>query len=220
MKPLESNMKWAISAQSQHMLDTYLLPDQQYLFFENCTTSEQATFFQDYLSEHLMGTTRLLETWGCEKDLCCAGLLHSIYSTEAFTTADMPFVPLPLERREEVRLILGWRTERLVYLFGALERRTFFAHGAKQSAFTLFDRFNHVEIPLSRQEYADLLTLTLADWLEPVIGKRVHPQVEEYVRASYKEEFIQLSSLLCAHAVKDFRLVYGIEQQNIETKEQ
>jgi uncharacterized protein DUF6817 len=213
-------MKCVLSAQSQHMLDKYLLPDQQYLFYENCTTSEQATFFQGYLSGHLMDTARILETWGCEKDLCCAGLFHSLYSTEGLASVDAPFVPLPLERREEVRVLLGWRTERLVYLFSALERRTFFEHGVEQSAFTLFDRFNHVEIPLSRQEYADLLTLTLADWLEPVVGKRVHPQVEEYVRASYKEEFVQLSSFLCTQAMKDFRLVYEIEQHSVETKEQ
>src|SRR5579859_7727374 len=182
-------MKYAIGTQAQQFLDGYVTVDQQYLFYENCTTAEHATFFQRYVVGHLIDTARILETWGCEKALCCAGLFHCIYSTEAMAGANIPFTPLSLDRREEVRSLLGWRAEHLVYLFCALEKRAFFAHGATPSAFSIFDRFNQVDVPLSRQDYMDVLALTLADWLEPVIGKETRPHVEARVKASYREEF-------------------------------
>lgn len=206
-------MEYAIDTNAQQFLNDYLAPEKQYLLFENCTTAEQAKFFRDYLLGHLIDTARVLAKWGCEKELCDAGLFHSIYSTESIVTACLPFTPLSLKRRKEVSLMLGSRTERIVYLFCAMGRNAFFANLEKSPPYTVFDRFNQVEIPLSRHEYLDVLTLTLADWLEPIIGKQANPRVEAFVKASYKEDFLKASGLLQKQAVKDFRSAYGIEEE-------
>ncbi|MFL5476770.1 MAG: DUF6817 domain-containing protein [Gemmatimonadales bacterium] len=50
------------------------------------------------LLEHLRGTYEQLDRWGCSKDLCRAGLYHSVYGTEKFQKRTVP-----LEARNEVR---------------------------------------------------------------------------------------------------------------------
>lgn len=204
-------MEYPIGAHAQQVLDSYVAVGQQYLFYENCTATEHAAFFQRYMVGHLVDTARLLETWGCERALCCAGLFHCLYSTEAMTGANIPFTPLSLDRRDEVRSILGWRAEHLVYVFCALEKRTFLAHGAEQATFSVFDRFDQVDIPFSKQDYMDVLALVLADWLEPVVGKEARPHLEAHVKASYGKEFRRVSTFLPSKAAEDFRSVYGIE---------
>src|SRR5947207_3295271 len=56
---------------------------------------------------HLIGVFNDLNAWGCDRDLCRAGLFHSIYGTELFRKFS-----LPLERRAEVRALIGERAER------------------------------------------------------------------------------------------------------------
>ena len=55
---------------------------------------------------HLIGVCRDLERWGCEQAVCRAGLFHSIYGTQQFQK-----FCLPLERRTEVRELIGERAE-------------------------------------------------------------------------------------------------------------
>ena len=62
---------------------------------------------KSYLA-HLIGVYRLMETEGCSHEVCRAGMFHSIYGTEKFQG-----FKLPLERRQEVRDLIGPRAERL-----------------------------------------------------------------------------------------------------------
>ena len=45
------------------------------------------------LYAHLVGTARLLETWGRPLDVCLAGLCHSIYGTQSYAEAAVSFHP-------------------------------------------------------------------------------------------------------------------------------
>ena len=45
---------------------------------------------------HLIGVHRDLESWGCDRDVCRAGLFHSIYGTQLFQK-----FCLPLDRRAQ-----------------------------------------------------------------------------------------------------------------------
>src|SRR5262245_7490582 len=69
---------------------------------------------------HLLAVHRLLEEQGCGLDACRAGLFHSVYGTEQFQG-----FKLPLERRAEVRELIGERAERLAYLNCAMDRASF-----------------------------------------------------------------------------------------------
>src|SRR6476469_2838629 len=66
---------------------------------------------------HLLAVHRFMEEEGFGVDACRAGLFHSIYGTEQFQG-----FKLPVERRVEVRELIGERAERLAYLNCAMDR--------------------------------------------------------------------------------------------------
>lgn len=112
------------------------------------------------LLEHLRGTYEQLDRWGCSKDLCRAGLYHSVYGTQHFRTRTVP-----LEARDEVRGAIGERAEEIAYLYCALSRRSLYRNldvGAPYAVKAL----DGGEIPLSLAQLADLMTLDLANNLE------------------------------------------------------
>ena len=141
--------------------------------------SERMRRFADYLRElgaadidhsentylaHASGVYRDLKSWGCSQALCDAGMFHSIYGTELFQG-----FTLPLERRGEVRDLIGERAERLVYLNCCLLRASLDESvGRGQAPHTLKDRFLQQEIELSQGDFDDLCRLHLCDWLEQV----------------------------------------------------
>lgn len=112
---------------------------------------------------HLVGVSRDLESWGCSQDLCRAGLFHSIYGTELFRRWS-----LPLDRRDEVRALIGERAERIAYANCLMDRSTFDALLESDGPFRLRNRETGETIELSREDFDDLVTLHLCDWLEQV----------------------------------------------------
>src|SRR4051812_20377299 len=71
---------------------------------------------KSYLA-HLIAVFRSLESQSYPQDVCRAGMFHSIYGTERFQG-----FTLPLERRDEVRGLIGDRAEHLAYLNCAMDR--------------------------------------------------------------------------------------------------
>ena len=69
---------------------------------------------------HLVAVSRDLEAWGCNRDVCRAGLFHSIYGTELFRRWS-----LPLERRKEVAALIGHRAEWLAFVNCMMDRSSF-----------------------------------------------------------------------------------------------
>ena len=112
---------------------------------------------------HLVGVFRDLEAWGCDRDVCRAGLFHSIYGTELFQRFS-----LPLERREEVRALIGERAERIAFANCMMDRSTFDALLESEGPYCLRNRETGESIELSRADYEDLVCLHLCDWLEQV----------------------------------------------------
>jgi hypothetical protein len=91
-------------------------------------------------------------------------MFHSIYGTELFQG-----FKLPLERRTEVRDLIGERAERLGYLNCAMDRASFDrAVEIDEEPYRFTDRISKEEIRLSRQDFDDLCRIHLYDWLEQV----------------------------------------------------
>lgn len=133
-------------------------------FFRELGAAEISHSENTYLS-HASGVYRDLKSWGCSRELCEAGVFHSIYGTELFQK-----FTLPLERRSEVRELIGQRAERLVYLNCCLVRSSFDESlKREQGPYTMKDRFLQQEIELSKEDYDDLCRLHLCDWLEQVV---------------------------------------------------
>jgi hypothetical protein len=66
---------------------------------------------------HLMGTQEILVRWKAPASVCSAGLLHSVYSTEAY-----PRALVPIADRRRIEALVGREAERLVHLFSTLDR--------------------------------------------------------------------------------------------------
>jgi hypothetical protein len=132
---------------------------------------------KSYLA-HLVAVFRNLEAQGYPEDVCRAGMFHSIYGTERFQG-----FALPLERRDEVRALIGDRAERLAYLNCAMNRASLDrALDQAVEPFRIIDRITGEEVLLSRQDYDDLCRVHLFDWLEQVPRSREW----DYRRAAYR----------------------------------
>ena len=131
----------------------------------------------DVILTHLVAVYRDLESWKCDEAVCRAGMFHSIYGTEGFQD-----FTLPLERRSDVREIIGERAEKLAYMNCAMDRASLEEAIENIGPYRVVDRINGDEIELASQELDDLCTVHLCDWLEQV------PRVQkwDYRRSAYR----------------------------------
>jgi hypothetical protein len=133
---------------------------------------------------HLIAVHRDLKTWGCPEEVCRGGMFHSIYGTEMFQG-----FKLPLERRGELRELIGERAERLGYWNCAMDRPAFDANflrpagGPVGSPFRWRDRITGEVLELSRADFEDLTRIHLCDWLEQVPRSKKW----DYRRPAYRE---------------------------------
>lgn len=149
---------------------------------------------------HLIAVYRELEGQGYPTDVCRAGMFHSIYGTEKF----QGFI-LRLERRDEVRELIGERAERLAYLNCAMDRASFDrAVESAREPYRIADRLTGDEVTLSEADFDDLVRVHLFDWLEQV------PRSKEwdYRRDSYR----RMAERLGPSAVEAFMRTYAIAE--------
>lgn len=112
---------------------------------------------------HLLSVYTDLKKWDCPEHVVLAGLFHSIYGTEAFQG-----FALPVERRQEIRDLIGDRAERLAYVNCALTRESLDGSLAEGDAPHLWDRFTEGPLDVTDEEFHDLITMHLCDRLEQV----------------------------------------------------
>lgn len=149
---------------------------------------------------HLIGVYQDMKAWGGDEDLCRAGLFHSIYGTERFRRFQ-----LPLERRGEVRGLIGTRAERLAYLNSAMDRASFdrAVLGGDADAYPIVDRITGEQIALTPAEFSDLCRVHLCDWLEQV------PRSQEW---SYRREaYRRMADRLGGTALAAYQRVFSQE---------
>ena len=132
-------------------------------FFQQVGAADVSHTTKSYLA-HAIAVHGDLKKWGCDEDIQNVGLFHSIYGTQRFQR-----FTLPLERRDEVKALIGERAEWLSYLNCAMDREHFDNETLKGSGPEGFlDRYTGEVIKLSPQDEADLNTIHLCDWLEQV----------------------------------------------------
>ena len=155
---------------------------------------------KSYLA-HLIAVFRDLESLGCPQDVCRAGMFHSIYGTEKFQG-----FTLPLDRRDEVRALIGDRAEYLAYLNCAMDRASFDqVLNRKIDPLPIIDRITGQEVQLAQRDFDDLCRVHLVDWLEQV----PRSQEWDYRRPAYR----RMAERLGQGAVEDYERVYGQESK-------
>jgi len=152
------------------------------------------------LIDHLVGTYEIVKRWGCSEHLCAAALCHSIYGTESFSKN-----PATLENRKYLKETIGEKAERLTYLFGAHVKESLWTNPVESPTFRIQDRFENGEIEISKDDFGDLVTLTLANWLE----QRPRAAIEH--RALRTNEFLRNRSFLPEKAFRDFIEAYDLD---------
>jgi hypothetical protein len=149
---------------------------------------------------HLIGVYKLMEAKGCSEELCQAGMFHSIYGTQQFQG-----FKLGVERRPDIRALIGERAERLAYLNCAMFRPSFDAAVLEQTTapYRFTDRLTNVEVTMDQADFDDLCRVHLYDWLEQVprsrygwgfrreAYRRMADRLDDVARKSYDEVFAQ-----------------------------
>jgi hypothetical protein len=149
---------------------------------------------------HLLAVHRLMEEEGCGLDACRAGLFHSVYGTQQFQG-----FTLPVERRGEVRALIGERAERLAYLNCAMLRETFDAVLTQtEPPYVFRDRLTGEDVTLNAEDFDDLCRVHLYDWLEQVARSRYG---FEYRRDAYRK----MAERLGPAAVAAYERAYSAE---------
>jgi hypothetical protein len=141
---------------------------------------------KSYLA-HLIGVYRDLQAWGCDEEVSRAGMFHSIYGTERFRG-----FALPLDRRNEVRELIGERAERLAYANCAMDRSSFDRALLQMTdTYHVLDRITQRDLPLERRDFDDLCRIHVADWLEQV----PRSQDWNYRREAYRRAAARLGGV-------------------------
>ena len=149
---------------------------------------------------HAIGVYNDLKKWACDEELTRVGVLHSIYGTELFQR-----FTLPLERRDEVRELIGDRAELIAYLNCAMDRTHFDAELLKSCGpYQVLDRFTGEAIDVADEDFHDLCVVHLCDWLE---------QVERSQHWDYRREgYRALAERLGGIALESYDRVFAREQ--------
>jgi hypothetical protein len=132
-------------------------------YFQEVGATDVAHTSKSYLA-HGISVSNDLKAWGAAEDVQSAGLFHSIYGTELFQG-----FTLPLERRDEVKQLIGERAERLAWLNCVMDRRHFDQEILKpEGPYQISNRFDQELVPVSDEDFRDLSVIHLCDWLEQV----------------------------------------------------
>ncbi len=111
---------------------------------------------------HCASVYRDLKKWGASEELARAGLFHSIYGTILFDR-----FALPLEKRSEVRELIGDRAERAAYLNCAIDYDSFDRDVVNgEPPYRMLDRYTGGLVEITDNERRDILALQLCDRLE------------------------------------------------------
>ncbi len=165
-------------------------------FFQEIGAADLPHTGKTYLA-HGISVYNDLKKWGCDEELCRVGLYHSIYGTEKFQG-----FTLSVERRAEIRTLIGERAERLSYLNCAVLRASIERNlDSDEGPFAIDDRICGEVVELSREDFDDLLRVHLCDWLEQV------PRSQEwtYRRDAYR----RMAEWLGGVALESFEQVYA-----------
>ena len=122
---------------------TMMIEDEPYNKFLLEVGTKNQPHGQKTLYDHLVGTWKILKEWECSRDICNAGLFHSIYGTQVYLPCT-----IPVKNRKVVQNLIGETAENLVYLFHI----------------TPPDRFEHF-VTMHEPDRSDLITIEYANCL-------------------------------------------------------
>ena len=147
------------------------------------------------LSNHLIGTYDLLEKWDNTKEICLAGLFHSIYGTVVYQISSAN-----LSKRKYIENIIGKRAEELAYLFCVTDRREYFDL-IEKNQIILKDIVHNKEIHISKNDLNALIEIEFANILEHIVLL----DIEEKMILDFKDKINKTKNYISTKSYKDLK---------------
>ena len=117
---------------------------------------------------HLVSVFNDVRSWGGSQYLARSGMFHSIYGTQLFQG-----FTLPVERRDELKALIGEDAEWIAFLNCFVHREPFDQAIIDGSTdYVVHNRETGESYQLTEQNWKDLIFLHLCDWLEQI--ERLH----------------------------------------------
>lgn len=149
--------------------------------------------------DHLVKTCSILERWKCPSHLRKAGLFHTAYGGD--NSAACLF---PVHDRQILRGVIGNDAEDLVYWYSVASDDSLRASVVHGPPFAIVDRRDGTVLPVAPSQFADLLTLRMAAFLQ-----RLHHQVAGSGEANDVQSVVNnRSDMLPADALIEMRWVF------------
>jgi len=146
---------------------------------------------------HCAAVYRDMKRWGADEELALAGFFHSAYGTGLFQR-----FKLGLERRTEIRELVGERAERLAYLNCAIVYACFDAELERGTPpYRMQNRLEGGELELSTDDFEDLCLMQLCDRLEQI------PRSKAY--DFRREAFRRMAERMGGPGLEAYRRVYS-----------
>lgn len=145
------------------------------------------------LLDHLLGTERLLASWGARPALSDAGLFHSVYGTEFLGEGIVE-----LDQRERVRELIGAEAEALAWFWHGVRRESLAGNLEREDGFRIELR-DGTDAPLTGQQFEDLVNLMIVDAVEQ-LPRRQPENVERQRR--WLTPFLPLAMPAAADAAR------------------
>jgi len=119
------------------------------------------------LFNHLIETKFLLQSWGASEDVYHAGLFHAVYDTEYYKGFSWSDKEKDRLHNDLVRII-GPGAERLVRLFGTIDRQKFEDDCINGTPTSIKDQVSGEDIPITSQDVSDLCNIMVANLIEQI----------------------------------------------------
>lgn len=134
---------------------------------------QQFPHARDVFSEHLLGTFGILSAWGYSIDITRAGLFHTGYSGDVFIFHY--FDSKRIQDRKELQNVIGVDAERLVYIFGTVQRSfinqsLFKTPNAILNNTPITIQSRHGPMIITPEEQAQIMIITVADYLDQMVS--------------------------------------------------
>ena len=139
--------------------------------FLKASGAERIDHSNESLLDHLLATRAVLEGWGARRELCDAALFHSVYGTQ-FLDDEL----LGLDRRDDVRALIGPEAEQVVWIWHGIERESLARNIGRDRELSI-DLRDGTEVPVTPQQFEDLVNLMVADAVEQ-LPRRLPENVE------------------------------------------
>jgi hypothetical protein len=172
---------------------------EKYVNYLKSLGASDYTHISGPMINHLIGTYNVLYSWDSSLLTCKAGLFHAIYGPQG-----LPLPLLSLEKRGEIKEVIGADVEELVYLYCACDKSFVLPQFKTTLDIQFRNRFTGEELPFNKRYIGSFCELTVANELDVARGKPIETYSVDII-SMLKSMYIHINK----NAQKDLDLIFA-----------